>query len=310
VFERGFLAFAMFPMASTLFPKLLRARETVAVAMTNYIRSGGHESASGLVRMRYEHHHGQFGLSVEDIARGELGNTFAVLGNTAPSAFWLVYHIFSDKRVLADVRRELLGLVHEETSKEKYTVDLTAIRTDCPILMSTFKETLRFRAVNPGPRVLLEDVHLDSGHLLKKGSMLMIPATVQHSDAAAWGDDAGVFDHMRFAHKSTKSNRVAFRAFGGGHVLCPGRHFSSTEIMMFAAMLVLQFDVVPVAGKWVEPKCENTPAQAAFPVPDQDVEIELRPREASKRWDVKFEGSDKAMDIVSEDSPTADPKVA
>jgi cytochrome P450 len=233
-----------------------------------------------------------------------------VLGNTAPSAFWLVYHIFSDNNVLADVRRELSALVHEENSKEKYTVDLTAIRTDCPILMSTFKETLRVRAVNPGPRVLLEDVHLDSGHLLKKGSMLMIPATVQHSDAAAWGDDAGVFDHMRFARKSKKPNRVAFRAFGGGHVLCPGRHFASTEIMMFAAMLVLQFDVVPVAGRWIEPKCENAPAQAAFPVPDEDIEIELRPREVGKRWDVKFEGSDKAMDIVSEDRPTGDLKVA
>ena len=131
----------MCPFASTLFPKLLRARETVAAAMTEYMRKGGHKSASGLVRLRYEHHHEQFGLNLEDIARGELGNTFAVLGNTAPCALWLIYHIFSDDKVLADVRGEISTLVHEEHDKEDsiiHSIDLAAIRTSCPILMSTF----------------------------------------------------------------------------------------------------------------------------------------------------------------------------
>lgn len=305
----------MFPLASILFPKLLRARETVAAAMTEYMRKGGHKSASALVRLRYEHHHGQFGLNLEDIARGELGNTFAVLGNTAPCALWLIYHIFSDDQVLADVRREVLALVYEEHGKDNdivNSVDLAAISTSCPILMSTFQETMRFRAVNPGPRVLLEDVHLAGRYLLKKGSMLMIPATVQHSDVTAWGNNAGKFDHMRFARKPgtgwKKPNRVAFRAFGGGHILCPGRHFASTEIMVFAALLALQFDVVPVRGKWIEPICDNSPAQAGFPIPDEDIEVELRPRDATKKWSITFSGSDKAMDMVSEDSLTNDPE--
>ncbi|KAF2832521.1 cytochrome P450 [Ophiobolus disseminans] len=313
VFEAGFLTFSMFPMASILFPKLRRARETVAAAMTQYVHNGGHKSASGLVRMRYEHHHEQFGLSLEDFARGELGNTFAVLGNTTPCALWLLYHIFSDDQVLDDVRREILALVHEQHQDGDeivHSVDLASIRDLCPILLSTFQETMRFRAVNPGPRVLLEDVHLDSRYVLKKGSMLMIPATVQHSDVTAWGDDVGVFDHMRFTRKAgtgrKRPNRVAFRVYGGGHVLCPGRHFASTEIMVFAALTVLQFDVVPVKGKWIEPVCDNTPAQSGFPVPDEDIEIELRPRDAARKWNVKFSGSDKAMDIVAEDGPAND----
>jgi cytochrome P450 len=314
VFEAGFLTFAMFPMASTIFPKLRRARETVVTAMMEYLQKGGHESASGLVRMRYEHHHGQYGLSLEDIARGELGNTFAVLGNTTPCALWVLYHIFSDNKILAEVRREVSALVYEGKGNGNeviHCIDLAAIRTSCPILLSTFQETMRFRAVNPGPRVLLEDVHLDGRYLLKKGSMLMIPATVQHSDVTAWGDDVGEFDYMRFARKPgsgrKRPNRVAFRAFGGGHILCPGRHFASTEIMAFATLLVLQFDVIPVRGEWVEPVCDNSPAQAGFPIPDEDVEIELRPIDATKKWDVRFSGSDKAMDIVSEDSLSSGP---
>ena len=122
-------------MASILFPRLRRARETVVAAMTQYLHQGGHESASGLVRLRYEHHHGQFGLSLEDIARGKLGNTFAVLGNTAPCALWLLYHIFSNDQILADLRREVSALVYAEHDKEHevvHCIDLAAIRTSCP----------------------------------------------------------------------------------------------------------------------------------------------------------------------------------
>jgi cytochrome P450 len=177
--------------------------------------------------------------------------------------------------------------------------------------MSTVQETMHFRAVNPGPRVLIEDVRLDDRYLLKKGSMLMILATVQHSDAAAWGDDIGEFDHMRFARRPTtgrkKPNRVAFRAFGGGHILCPGYHFASNEIMVFVAFMVLRFDVTPIQGTWVEPVCDNTPAQSGFLVPDEDIEIELCPRDVSKKWNITFSALDKAMDIVAEDGPSGEP---
>lgn len=314
-FEAGFLTLSMFPLASLFFPKLHAAREVAAAAFVKYMRTGGYKSGSGLVRRRVEHHADLFGLSLDDVGRGELGNAFAVLGNTTPCAFWVLYHILADARVLADIRRELLALVREEGVDEDgnpvSAIDLAAVREACPVLLSTFQETLRFRAVNVGPRVLLEDVSVDEGRvLLKKGAMLMIPAAVQHSDRAAWGDDAGEFDHLRFVppseegeggKKRKKPNRVAFRAFGGGHVLCPGRHFASAEILSLAALLVLQFDVVPVAGRWVEPTWENSPAQAGFPVIDEDIAVELRPRDPQRKWRAVYSGTDKAMDIVSED---------
>ncbi|KAI1108697.1 cytochrome P450 [Nemania sp. NC0429] len=308
-FESGFLTLSMFPFAKLFFPKLICAREHAAAAMIEYMRRGGYKTASGLVRKRFEHHHDQFGLGIDDIARGELGNTFAVLGNSTPCALWVLFHIFSDNQVLQDVRRELSALVQEsleDGGDAVCSIDLASIRTSCPVLLSTFQETLRYRAVNPGPRVLIEDVLLDGRILLKKGSMLMIPAPVQHTSVLAWGNDAGEFDHMRFARKPEPGrkgpNRVAFRAFGGGHILCPGRHFASTEIMALSALMVLQFDIVPVgASKWVEPTWKNSPAQAGFPVPDEDIMVELRPRLPSKRWQVIYSGSDEAINIVSED---------
>ncbi|KAK2596476.1 hypothetical protein N8I77_013364 [Diaporthe amygdali] len=300
-FEAGFLTLSVFPLASLFFPKLYRARELAAAAMIDYVRKGGYKTASGLVRKRYEHHVEQFGLSLDDFARGELGNTFAVLGNSTPCALWVLFHIFSDDRVLTDIRSEVSAMVKEQDGVS--CVDLATIRTSCPILLSTFQETLRFRAVNSGPRVVLVEVLLNDRILLKKGSMLMISAPVQHTDTAAWGSDANQFDHTRFVHKSgqKKPNRVAFRAFGGGHVLCPGRHFASTEIMALAALLVLQFDVVPIVGEWIEPTWKNSPIQAGFPIPDEDIDVEIRPRDPNKKWRVTFMGSDEAMGIVSED---------
>ncbi|KAH9908578.1 cytochrome P450 [Xylariomycetidae sp. FL2044] len=305
VFESGFLTLNIFPFVTLFYPGLVRARERLAAAMIEYMRKGGYKSAAWYASASSTHQ--GFGMSLEDIARGELGNSFAVLGSSTPCALWLLYHIFSDDRVLADVRRELEAMVHSEREGETMvsSIDLAAIRESCPVLLSTFEEVLRFRTITPGPRVVLEDVVLD-GMLLKKGSMLMSPTTVLHTDTQAWGEDAKQFDHTRFVPTPgrKKPNRAAFRAFGGGHVLCPGRHFASTEIMAFAALLVLQFDVTPAAGRWVEPTCNNTPATAAFPIPDHDVHIELRPRDPVKNreWRVTFSGSDKSMGIVSEDN--------
>ncbi|KAI0451597.1 cytochrome P450 [Xylaria acuta] len=302
IFESGFLTLNIFPFASFFFPKISRARDLLVGAMVDYVRKGGHETASALLRALYDHHR-QFNLGLDDIARSGLGIAFAVLSNSAPCALWLLYHIFSDDRVLADIRDEVSVLVRENGT-DKF-VDLASIRTSCPILLSTFQETLRYRSLNPGARILLEDALLDTGTLLKKGSMLMMPALVHHTNATAWGTDARMFNHLRFTDLTSgrkRPNRVAFRAFGGGHVLCPGRHLASTEIMALAALLVLQFDIMPIdGGKWVEPTWKNSPMQAAFPIPDDDIHVELRPRDPGVKWCVTFSGSDDVVPIVSED---------
>lgn len=259
-----------------------------------------------MVRKRYEHHRGLFQLGLDDFARGELGNTFALLGNSTPVALWVIWHVYSDDKVLADIRSEVSRLVErseDEDGAAISSVDLGMVKTACPILLSTFIKTLRYRAVNPGPRQLLEDVVIQ-GYLLNKGNMLMVPAPVQHTSTTSWGENTLEFDHLRFTCKN-RPNRVAFRAFGGGHVLCPGRHFATTEIMALAALLMLQFDMVPAenGGRWVEPSCDNTPAQSGFPIPDVDFPVDLVPRDTERKWCVAFLGSDKAVGVVAEDLP-------
>ncbi|KAK7920215.1 cytochrome P450 [Apiospora marii] len=304
ILESGFLTFSIFPAAMPFFPKFYRAREIATAAMIKYMQQGGYEHASGLVRKRFEHHR-SWGLSIDDVGRGEVGNTFAVLGNSTPCAFWLLYHIFSDEKVLGDVRRELSGLVRDQDEVALVSsIDLADIRSSCPVLLSTFQEVLRYRSVGVGPRSIIEDVFLEDQQIfLKKGSVLLIPSSVQHNNIKAWGDDAGEFRHTRFLpHQgSEKHNRAAFRAFGGGQTLCPGRHFASTEIMMLAAVFVLQFDIVPVGGRWVEAATSRSPSGASFPIPDEDINVHLRPRDLTKKWHISFSGSGEAIKIAMED---------
>ncbi|KAK4221096.1 cholesterol 7-alpha-monooxygenase [Podospora fimiseda] len=288
-FESNFLIFHIFPKPHLFFKNLFEAREKVAAALIGYMKAAGYETGSGLVKRRVEHHR-EWNLPIEDIGRAELGNTFAVLANTTPTALWVLWHIFTDKKVLEDVRKEVLGLVREE-SDGMSLVDLARVKTACPILSSVFQETLRHRSLAPSVKKILEDVLLDGRYLLKKGSMLMMPAPVQHSDKEVWGDNALEFDHLRFVN-STKWNRTAFRGFGGGHVLCPGRHFASTEIMAFAAMVVLRFDFVPVAGQWGKAEWKNSPAAAQIPILDEDIEVELRVREPERTWKFVYSRSE------------------
>ncbi|KAK2605419.1 hypothetical protein N8I77_008256 [Diaporthe amygdali] len=161
----------------------------------------------------------------------------------------------------------------------------------------------------PSSRVILEDHLLDGRFLLKKDNILLIPGVVQHQDRTVWGEDVDVFSHKRFvggqggSKGGRRLNPVAFRGFGGGSTLCPGRHFAATEIMAFAALFVLRFDARPASGvRWSIPTVENTNMATSIHQPDHDVEIEVRLLGNERvRWEVKLSESNKPMEVSAED---------
>lgn len=137
----------------------------------------------------------------------------------------------------------------------------TEVKSSCPVLLSTWQETLRYVHIGVSARVVMKDIMFDNKYLLKKGATVMTVTPVQHTDASVWGPTVGTFDHRRFLQGSGEKriNRAAFRSFGGGSVLCPGRHFVSTEVLSFAALLLLRFDLKPVTknGKGVQIAAED-----------------------------------------------------
>ena len=292
-----------------LYPNILakgsfQARERIVKAFEHYFRDNGYCEGSDLVKCRYKHnseHH----IPASDIARFEVGGAFAILANTGPTAFWFIYHIYSDAVVLEDCRRELSKVVQEKNGVSE--LDLSDLKESCPVLLSTFQEVLRFHGVGVSTRVALEDHMLNNQYLLKKGSMLMIPGGVQHTIKSVWGPNADEFYHKRFLRSEggKRPNPVAFRGFGGGSVLCPGRHFATTEIIAFAALLLMRYDIWPCRGQWSQPKTDNAPMWATVPAPDEDIVVSMSLRN-HREWSVSFSGSDKAMEITVEDSAVSD----
>ncbi|KAK7987376.1 hypothetical protein PG989_007691 [Apiospora arundinis] len=283
------------------------AREELVIpAFERYFEENGHLQGSVLVQCRYKHNTGH-GLRGRDLAATEIGQMVASLVNSIPAAFWMIYHIFSDPTVLDDCRMEAEQLVQVDGDGRRH-VDLANVKSLCPILLSTWQETLRYEHIGIAARVVMQDVVLDK-YLLKKGATVMTAAPVQHSDPSLWGPTVGVFNHRRFLRapgaREKRHNPAAFRSFGGGTVLCPGRHFVTTEVMSFATLLLLRFDVKPTkGGRWVIPR-KSVPMTTSMPVPKDAVPVRITPRD-DHNYQVHFSATNKGFDLVAEDITEGD----
>jgi cytochrome P450 len=302
--------FLLLRLPSFLARESIEARERIARAFTPYFEARAHNEGSALVRARYEHSH-EHGVPLEDIARSEVGGAIAILSNTSPATFWMQYHIYSDLVVLEDCRKELHNVVSAKTTTstdgEKIrirTIDLSQVKQSCPVLLSTLQEVLRFHTIGISARLVMEDHMLENKYLFKKGNTVLMPGPVQHTDTNTWGPNVNRFDYRRFLPENRRHNPVAFRGFGGGTTLCPGRHFASTEILAFTAMLILRFDITPVDGKWTHLTTNNAGMWETTPAPDTDIKVRISPRgvgNSDGKWRILVTDSNKAMPISAED---------
>jgi cytochrome P450 len=274
-----------------------------AATFEKYFANGHHHQASALIEARYKHstdHH----LPLNDIGQSEFSNGVALLSNTIPNSFWMLYHVYSDPTVLADCRSELSRIVALGKNNTA-TLDISKVKTACPVLLSTYKEVLRLYSAAVSARLVMKDHMLDNQFLLKAGSTVLMPAPVQHHSAAVWGSDNSTFNHRRFADaKST--NQAGFRAFGGGTTLCPGRHFATTEILAFTAIMVLQYDVVPVGGSWGAKMESDAEFWESSSRPVGDVEVEIRERAGEwkgKQWAFTLSDLEEPIALSAEDMP-------
>lgn len=279
--------------------------------MNDYLESSGHETGSDLTKAR--HQAGiTYGLSVPNIARFELGSIMGVLINSTPTLFWMLTHIYSDAQLLADLRTELsLGSTNQTTAhnddKNKHTIDTTTFRQVSPLLLSTYQETLRLHIHNSSSRMVTQDTILAKRYRLQANSIILIPGGAIHALPSIWGDSAHEFHPRRFLASTSppqadkmKLRRAAFRSFGGGVPLCPGRHFAATEICAAAAMVVARFEMVAVDARgervgWRVPAMQAGRITSSIPLPKGDVRVKLRVRKEEVGqwwWGFGFGGSD------------------
>ncbi|KAL5332696.1 cytochrome P450 [Aspergillus crustosus] len=279
----------------TIFAKRsLLARDTLVRSLERYYteQSFNHQEASPYIRDQY-HIFSSSGMSDADIARTQAAFTIALMGNTIPAAFWLLYHIVSDDTVLRDCRGELGAAFLETKGRDEGAgppmLKLRSIEQSCPILLSTFKESMRTHSMGTSVTQVLEEQVIENQYLLKKGAFVLIPAVTQHSNPSIWGKDANHFNHLRFVQdqrirdlhdkKKASNTPVGYRPWGGGWTLCPGRQFATSMILAFAASAILTFDIHPIRGKWVTPTIQKSNMGVAISQPDEDLDINLRCRD-------------------------------
>ncbi len=283
-FEEGAVGLLSFPFPRVTCSKAYAGREKVVAAFERYYNEEGPQTASHFVKARGKTSDG-YNLSVNDQARFDAVNGHAILANTTPTAFWTLYHIFSDSAVLEEVRQQVTPLLttEERDGTRFHTIAIGGIR-DVPILNSVLHESLRHYASGTGSRIVLEDTMLDDRYLLKKNCFIFMPNHSYHFNLDAWGPSVKDFDARRFLKENKPSNHAgAFRGFGGGVNLCPGRFFAMNEILSLCAMMALRYDIRPAScEQWVHPGEDNTNMSLIVNPPKRKVPVHV---EARKGWE-------------------------
>lgn len=257
------------------------------------------------------------GLALEDIARYEVGASTAILVNTSPASFWTLFFIYSTSNLLEDIRNELDSIVvaKDDGPETVSSVDIKSLKRRCPLLISAFQETMRYIAMGTSVRKVMEDTVLDGQWLLKKNSILQMPSRIIHKDQSIWGTSVEAYDPRRFMKVSTSQKKAggptkgppaaAFRAFGGGTTLCPGRHFATNEVLAAVALFALRYDMTPVRGEWTVPTSYNSSMAGFLMEPDSDVEVKISSRKGFETGRVAcgLEESDEVLAFIAEDIP-------
>ncbi|KAL2822899.1 cytochrome P450 [Aspergillus granulosus] len=301
--EDGFWAFEsnISPLIPGILPWLIarkayKGREAAYAGFLKYYAAEGHKEGSELTMVRYKAL-ADAGIRVEDIARNEVSMGLGLLSNTVPAAFWIVYDLFSRPDLLREIREELTAnAIRIDESTGKHVINIPSIRDACPLLISTYQEILRVRSVSSPTRIATEDVLLADKYLIKKGSVISTPSQAIARSDDVWGANALEFNPRRFIKTPENNPRRTggFMTFGVSPVICPGRHFASSEIMGVVALLALRLEIEPVKGEWWEPEANSLAIASGMRPILGEFRVKIREREEVKgvQWDVEArEGS-------------------
>ncbi|KAF1955200.1 cytochrome P450 [Byssothecium circinans] len=308
-FERNLMMILLNIFPSFTARKGIAARRTVGKAFERYFENEEHTSGSALVKARYKHSR-EYGIPVSDIGAFETGGCLATLANTFPTAYWMLTYIYSHPKVLQECRDEVQRITTVTTAEDGsvlHSIDMTSIKASCPVITATLQEVLRHTAVGSTVRGVLEDTTLD-GYILKKGNTLLTPANVIHTDPTLWGTDPTAFDHQRFLRVPGKKlpSATAFRAFGGGATLCPGRHFATTEVLATATVFIARFDMKPVFDNWPQPDRSSAQFWTQVLEPNREFEVKVSEKEGllgqqKHKWEFKLSESEVVLAMAAED---------
>jgi hypothetical protein len=268
-----------------------KGRAKMIKALQEYYNSGGLKNASKLLQERHRVGSSS-GMTSNAMAHLDTGLVFGLLINSVPSVFWLTTYICSYPSLLADIREELDAVITHTSESHSGTpivdLDVSQIRQHCPVFCSTYQEVLRLISSHSTGRMVVKDTVIADHYFLKEGAVVQMPGSSVHLDPKIWGPDVRDFKPRRFIN--SKIPATAFRAFGGGNTMCPGRHFAFTEIMSLVAVLVMGFDISPVEGEWKLPRQDYAKMPLGVATPKNSVDVYMKPASGFEDVEWRFIG--------------------
>ncbi|KAL2074507.1 hypothetical protein VTL71DRAFT_8285 [Oculimacula yallundae] len=284
-------------------PKAYQGRIRIKSAFTSYYANNHHLTGSRLIQGHLACCQ-KWGFTPDDIANLEISTLFLATTNSVPTSFWQLSNILSSPSLIAEIRTEVESIVTRQISKadgkEEAVLDITRFQTDCPLLLSTFHETLRLIDSATSVRAVTAPTILSApgsslSYSLKSPAVVQLPSGVTHTSPRIWGANPTKFDPRRFL-PSTKASldkttrqaqKQGYFPFGGGKHLCPGRHLAMMEILSLVAGIVVGFSVESQNGdSYQVPDMAFQKLGTAVRKPVKDVGVRLRRREGweNVRW--------------------------
>lgn len=137
---------------------------------------------------------------------------------------------------------------------------------------------LRKHTIRSDTRKVLEDVVINDRYLLQKGATIQMSIRSLHEDTTIWGSNAHQTDFHRFVRQGRRRHSaLAFGSFGSASSICPGRQFATTQILAIAALMIMRYDIKPMAGL-CEGLEQDQKSFATVTKPLHDLEVAIKER--------------------------------
>nr|POE61006.1 cholesterol 7-alpha-monooxygenase [Quercus suber] len=142
-------------------------------------------------------------------------------------------------------------------------------------LNAVWLEALRLSAASTALRGITQDFTLGD-KVLRMGNQVLVSARQLHLRAQDFGQNIDDFDHKRFLDNPALERSAAFRPFGGGPTMCPGRLLAKYMTLNFVALVYHRFEVA-LDGPQQSPRYEEGKPSIGIMGGDGDLRIRLTP---------------------------------
>ncbi|KAH6638752.1 cytochrome P450 [Boeremia exigua] len=278
-----------------------RGLEACIKGFEEYVDNEGYENAYKVIRERSQLHVREGIADTRELAKLEVAISLGFNVNAATTTFWIVDQVFSRPGLLSKIREE----IHANALLGPGILSADSLRQACPRLNSAYRETMRLYVPSASARLVVEDTMVADTWLLRKGAIVQLAGTVIHHNPDIWGLDVEQFNPDRFLYSASGSKTnpdgtvpddkahfihpAAFRSFGGGASLCPGRHFAQMEVLALAATLIMGFEMAPINGTTWNPPADikRLPIAAMKPLAPLDVKVRVRKEFEGVQWQIR-----------------------